>query len=571
VTDRIIVTERPKTNVIVGSLAYPGPPGPPGASPYDVAVTNGFTGTEAEWLEYLRQGPRGDKGDPGPTGSAGADAYQLAVAEGFTGTETEWLESLRGAPGVQGMAGVAGPQGPQGDPGVGVAGPEGPRGDPGQSITGPKGDPGERGEPGAVGPAGLTWRGAWNATRAYVVDDAVGYDGASWFASVPSTGNQPGPASPSWQLLAAQGATGPKGDKGDIGGDSTVVGPKGDKGDVGATGPAGAQGPQGGQGLPGSSAYERAVANGFVGSEAQWLTSLQGAQGAPGLSNAAYTDIWVWTTKTTDASTASQIGVNATTWAAVTQLNVSEKTKDGRDLSTLAFPKFAVGDQIYLQMKIDSTRFAYFTITGAGTDNGTWWSWPVTVVAGQYGGAVPSGNNDTNLTWFKQGTQVEQWLGGAAVPTSADGLVGDHYFRWTTGDVYEKTSATVWTLRTNIMGPAGPQGIPGVGSAGPPGPPGPAGPNPTYDLLANRPSAASAGDKALFVATDVDGGTVYQVQGGAWILLSVGRALVSTYGMGYIAHGSTAGTARPTGFASVTWVGTVQPTNMAVGDFWVNA
>lgn len=41
-------------------------------------------------------------------------------------------------------------------------------------------------------------------------------------------------------------------------------------------------------------------------------------------------------------------------------------------------------------------------------------------------------------------------------------------------------------------------------------------------------------------------------------------------GMGFVNHGATAGTARPTGYASVTWYGSVQPTNMAVGDIWVD-
>ena len=60
-------------------------------------------------------------GPQGPAGADGADglsAYEVAVANGFEGTETEWLASL------------VGPQGPQGEPGTtgeqGVQGPEGP-------------------------------------------------------------------------------------------------------------------------------------------------------------------------------------------------------------------------------------------------------------------------------------------------------------------------------------------------------------------------------------------------------------------------------------------------------------
>lgn len=52
-------------------------------SAYDIAVENGFDGTEVEWLESLK----GEKGD---------SAYAIAKDHGFTGTETEWLESLKG-------------------------------------------------------------------------------------------------------------------------------------------------------------------------------------------------------------------------------------------------------------------------------------------------------------------------------------------------------------------------------------------------------------------------------------------------------------------------------------------
>lgn len=48
----------------------------------------------------------------------------------------------------------------------------------------------------------------------------------------------------------------------------------------------GEPGPKGADGVPGTpgmSAYEIAVAGGFVGSEAEWLASLQGEPGAPGV------------------------------------------------------------------------------------------------------------------------------------------------------------------------------------------------------------------------------------------------------------------------------------------------
>lgn len=71
----------------------------------------------------------------GAGGADGLSAYEVAVANGYTGTETEWLDSLVGPEGPQGIAGAkgdtgeAGPQGIQGVQGIqGEAGPVGPQG-----------------------------------------------------------------------------------------------------------------------------------------------------------------------------------------------------------------------------------------------------------------------------------------------------------------------------------------------------------------------------------------------------------------------------------------------------------
>lgn len=69
--------------------------GADGKSAYQVAVDNGYVGTEAEWLESLK-GQNGSDGDPGPEGKS---AYEVAVDNGYTGTEVEWLASLKGADG----------------------------------------------------------------------------------------------------------------------------------------------------------------------------------------------------------------------------------------------------------------------------------------------------------------------------------------------------------------------------------------------------------------------------------------------------------------------------------------
>lgn len=67
-----------------------------GASAYEVAVANGFEGTEAEWLESLI-GPQGATGATGATGKDGTDgksAYEYAVQGGYAGTEEEFAALL---------------------------------------------------------------------------------------------------------------------------------------------------------------------------------------------------------------------------------------------------------------------------------------------------------------------------------------------------------------------------------------------------------------------------------------------------------------------------------------------
>lgn len=82
--------------------------------------------------------------------------------------------------------------------------------------AGAQGPQGPQGLPGPVGPAGLNWQGAWSAAGTYVVDDAVGYAGASWFCTnnVGPSPIDPAADTANWALLASQGATGPQGPQG---------------------------------------------------------------------------------------------------------------------------------------------------------------------------------------------------------------------------------------------------------------------------------------------------------------------------------------------------------------------
>lgn len=103
-----------------------------------------------------------------------------------------------------------------------------------QGVAGPAGPQGPQGVPGPVGPAGLNWQGSWSASGTYVVDDAVGYNGASYFCINPVGPSVTNPATDTanWALLAAQGATGPQGPQGATG----LQGPIGPQGPAGTGG-----------------------------------------------------------------------------------------------------------------------------------------------------------------------------------------------------------------------------------------------------------------------------------------------------------------------------------------------
>jgi hypothetical protein len=81
-----------------------GKPGEDGKSAYQLAVDNGYQGTESEWLLSLK-GSDGSDGDKGNPGNDGKSAYDLAVTEGFKGAVDEWLASLNGKDGSDGDAG----------------------------------------------------------------------------------------------------------------------------------------------------------------------------------------------------------------------------------------------------------------------------------------------------------------------------------------------------------------------------------------------------------------------------------------------------------------------------------
>jgi hypothetical protein len=265
-----------------GPQGTAGTNGTNGLSAYQIAVNNGFVGTEAQWLTSL-QGPvgatgaTGSQGPTGLTGPAGATGPQGSI--GLTGPQ-----GALGPQGAAGATGLTGPAGPQGA--TGPQGPQGPIGLTGpQGAVGPQGPIGLTGATGAQGTAGTNGTNGLSAYQIAVNNGFVGTE-AQWLTSLQGSVGATG-ATGSQGMTGAQGPTGLTGPAGATGpqGPIGLTGPQGaagSQGPIGLTGATGAQGTAGTNGTNGLSAYQIAVNNGFVGTEAQWLTSLQGPAGASG-------------------------------------------------------------------------------------------------------------------------------------------------------------------------------------------------------------------------------------------------------------------------------------------------
>ena len=232
-----------------------------------VAVVQG--GATVRVPSSALKGMQGDPGDPGADGAAGLSAYEIAVSEGFVGTEAEWLASL------------VGPQGETGATGAGLT-VLGELADPGDLP--PTGDLGD-----AYLIAGHLW--TWNGATWVDAGEIQGPPGADGADGTDGTDGreievQKGATHIQWRyvgeatwidLVALADITGPQGDTGSAGADgadgtdgvdgssvelqvsathiqwrlvgastwvdlvalTTITGPQGEQGETGDTGPAG--------------------------------------------------------------------------------------------------------------------------------------------------------------------------------------------------------------------------------------------------------------------------------------------------------------------------------------------
>lgn len=201
-----------------GDTGATGPQGPTGATgPQGLTGPQGPQGaTGADSTVPGPQGPQGEKGEDGYQGVDGKSAYEVAVQEGFSGTELEWLDSLvgpqgetgpQGPQGVKGDTGDTGPTGPQGLQGeTGPTGPQGPTGATGPQgetgttgatgATGPKGDKGDTGDPGPTSGAVMSMKGPWASGTTYNNGDQVSHKGYIFGSTV--DGNTLEPLGGTW-------------------------------------------------------------------------------------------------------------------------------------------------------------------------------------------------------------------------------------------------------------------------------------------------------------------------------------------------------------------------------------
>ena len=108
---------------------------------FGVVIT--IVDADGETSATLHNGANGEKGTDGKS------AYQIAVEQGYQGSESDWLSSLKGNKGDTGERGEKGDTGLQGE--------RGEKGETGQQgEQGPKGEKGEKGDAGVAGKDGFS-------------------------------------------------------------------------------------------------------------------------------------------------------------------------------------------------------------------------------------------------------------------------------------------------------------------------------------------------------------------------------------------------------------------------------
>ncbi|WP_216071640.1 hypothetical protein [Acinetobacter indicus] len=241
--------------------ALKGEAGADGQSAYEIAVANGYTGTEQQWLESL-------VGAAGANGTDGKSAYELAVENGYEGTIQEWLDGLT----IEVIGAV-------GKSAYELAVENGFEGSLTDWLASLKGEQGEAGQDGSDGKS------------AYELAQDKGYTGTleQWLSALKGEAGADGQSA--YEIAVANGYTGTEQQWLE-----SLVGAAGANGTDGKSAYelAVENGYEGTIqewldgltieviGAEGKSAYDLAVENGFAGTLTEWLASLKGDAGADG-------------------------------------------------------------------------------------------------------------------------------------------------------------------------------------------------------------------------------------------------------------------------------------------------
>ena len=179
-----------------GAVGDTGPQGPTGAT--------GITGPQGP------QGPQGAQGDAGSAatvtvGSVSKVAGSAAATITNSGTNQAAILNFEIPSGADGAAGTAASV-TVGTVTTGTAGSSASVSNSGDTssavlnFTIPRGDTGPSGD--------ITWRGGWNASTAYGVNEAVYYSGSSYVSTQANTNKRPDQNTSHWDIMAQAGAQG---------------------------------------------------------------------------------------------------------------------------------------------------------------------------------------------------------------------------------------------------------------------------------------------------------------------------------------------------------------------------
>jgi virginiamycin B lyase len=143
-------------------------------------------------------------------------------------------------------------------------------------------------------------------------------------------------------------------------------------------------------------------------------------------------------------------------------------------------------------------------------------------------------------------------LSGSGPPASELGEDGDFYIDTEVWNVYGPKSGA-WGEPTSLIGPVGEEGP--HGSA--------------VSVTASGVTVDPCFDIEFIGASGIDVSAEENDPNEIDITIAGPAALLASEAMGVIVHGSAAGTARPNNFKQYTWIGSVEPENMAEFDIWI--